>query len=55
MNTINTVINEYKFQLQKGEITTAYRCIMDLMMQMRKYFSREHPDFSVSGSPTSDC
>jgi len=23
---------------------------MDLMMQMRKYFSREHPDFSVSGS-----
>jgi len=43
-------INEYKKQIQKGDIKGAYRGLMDYIMNLRTYFNNKYPDYFVSGS-----
>jgi hypothetical protein len=43
-------INEYKKQIQKGDIKEAYRGLMDYIMDLRTYFNKKYPDYFVSGS-----
>lgn len=43
-------IDEYKRQMEKGLVPKAYRGIMEYMLDLRNYFSKNYPDDFVSGS-----
>lgn len=43
-------MNEYKKQLQKGEIKKAYRGLMEYFNSLRLHFKKKYPDHFVSGS-----
>jgi hypothetical protein len=43
-------MDEYKKQLSKGCVQTAYRGLMEYMMSLRSHFQNKYPDYSVSGS-----
>ena len=40
MKTLNDYVEEYKNQLEKGDIQKVYRSIMDFMMSLRTYFEK---------------
>jgi hypothetical protein len=50
MNSLHETINEYRKQLKKGAIQTAYKGLMEYMMGLRTYFNSKYPDHFVSGS-----
>ena len=43
-------LSEYRRQLEKGIIQSAYRGLMDYIMGLRTHFMKNHPDYTVSGS-----
>jgi hypothetical protein len=43
-------MDEYRKQLEKGVIQSAYRGLMDYLMDLRSYFKNKYPDYLVSGS-----
>jgi hypothetical protein len=43
-------MNEYRKQMNKGDIVEAYRGLMDYIMDLRTYFQKKYPDYNVSGS-----
>ena len=43
-------MNDYKKQLEKGNIQKAYRGLMEYFNALRLYFQKKYPDHSVSGS-----
>jgi hypothetical protein len=43
-------MNEYRKQLEKGEIQRAYKGLMEYIMKLRSYFQHKYPDYFVSGS-----
>lgn len=43
-------MNEYKKQLEKGIIQRAYQGLMNYIMELRSYFEKKYPSYSVSGS-----
>jgi hypothetical protein len=50
MSSLHETINEYRKQLKKGAIQTAYKGLMEYMMGLRTYFAGKYPDHFVSGS-----
>jgi hypothetical protein len=41
---------EYRKQLEKGAIQTAYKGLMEYFMGLRTHFSKKYPHYSLSGS-----
>ena len=50
MESFHEYINEYKKQLEKGDIKKAYRGLMDYIKGLRLYFKNNYPDYFVSGN-----
>ncbi len=50
MKTLNDYVDEYKNQLEKGDIQIAYRSIMNFMMSLRAYFEKKYSEYYISGS-----
>jgi len=43
-------MDEYRRQVQKGDIAKAYRGLMDTMTEIKNRLAAGHPDFAVPGS-----
>jgi len=43
-------MNEYRKQMEKGDIKEAYRGLMEYIMGLRLYFNNKYPDYFVSGN-----
>lgn len=43
-------MNEYKKQMEKGDIRVAYKGLMEYLMKLRSYFKKKYPDYHVSGN-----
>lgn len=50
MESLNKYIDEYRKQMEKGDIKKAYRGLMQYIMNLRIYFKKKYPDYIVSGS-----
>ena len=50
MTSFHEYMNEYRRQMEKGEIKKAYKGLMEYIMELRLYFKRHYPDHFVSGS-----
>ena len=50
MGSFEENLNEYKKQVQKGDIQKAYQGLMDYIMGLRSYFAKKYPNYLVSGS-----
>ena len=50
MTSLNEYMNEYKKQLQKGDIQKAYKGLMDYFGSLRSHFKNKYPDYFISGS-----
>ena len=50
MKPFNDCISEYRKQVEEGDIVTAYRGLMEYMMNLRTHFKNRHPDYSIPGS-----
>ncbi len=50
MDSFKESMSEYRKQLEKGSIQRAYRGLMDYIMELRAYFEKKYPNYSVSGS-----
>ena len=50
MDTLQTSMQEYRTQLNKGMIQKAYKGLMDYMQELKTHFAKTQPAFSVSGS-----
>jgi len=47
MKSFSDSVNEYKKQLDKGDIQIAYRGLLEYMMGLKNFFKNKYPDFSV--------
>ncbi len=47
MKSLNACVVEYKKQLDKGDIQTAYRGLMEYSMGLKNFFKNKYPEFSV--------
>jgi hypothetical protein len=43
-------IDDYKQQMQKGAVSTAYKGLMEYIMSLRTYLSNKYPDYYVPSS-----
>lgn len=50
MGTFQEYIDEYRKQLEKGDIQKAYKGLMEYIMELRSYFQSKYPHYFVSGS-----
>ena len=50
MDSLSKWMAEYKKQMQAGLIPKAYKGLMDYILDLRNYFKKKYPDWSVSGS-----
>jgi hypothetical protein len=50
MESIHESMQEYKKQLEKGEIQKAYKGLMDYLAALKTHFKNKYPDLVVSGS-----
>ena len=50
MGNLQGHLNEYRQQLEKGEIQQAYRGLMEYMLSLRAYFQKQYPEFEVPGN-----
>ena len=50
MTNLQEHLNEYRKQLEKGEIQQAYRGLMEYMLSLRSYFQKQYPEFEVPGN-----
>ncbi|HPR33875.1 MAG TPA: hypothetical protein PLK12_17365 [Prolixibacteraceae bacterium] len=49
MKSLNGCIAEYKKQIEKGDIKTAYRGLMEFMLYLKNHLASKHPGYQVSG------
>ncbi len=49
MKNLNQLIDEYTYQLQQGEIQTAYKGILDFIGKLRADFIKKHPLYDTGG------
>jgi hypothetical protein len=49
MDPFPECMNEYRKQLENGEIQKAYRGLMDYLQALRAHFQKAHPEFLVPG------
>jgi hypothetical protein len=50
MESFQESMNEYRKQLERGAIKTAYRGLMEYIMDLRTLFKNKYPDYFISGS-----
>jgi len=50
MKSLNEYMNEYRKQMEKGDIQEAYKGLMAYIMDLRTHFKNKYPDYFVSGS-----
>ena len=50
MKPFHEYMDEYRRQLEKGDIREAYKGLMEYILELRLYFKHKYPDFFVSGS-----
>jgi len=50
MKPFHEYMNEYRKQIEKGDIKEAYKGLMGYIMELRLYFKNKYPDYFVSGS-----
>ena len=50
MVTFHEYIDEYKIQLERGNIQKAYKGLIEYVMALRTFFNNKYPDYFVSGS-----
>ena len=50
MDSFHEYINEYRKQIEKGDIKEAYKGLMEYIMDLRVHFKNKYPDYFVSGS-----
>jgi hypothetical protein len=50
MKPFNDSVIEYKKQLAIGNIQIAYRGLIEYMMELKNFFKKKYPDFSVPGN-----
>jgi hypothetical protein len=50
MKPFHEYMNEYRKQIEKGDIKEAYRGLMEYIMELRTYFNNKYPNYFVSGS-----
>lgn len=50
MKSLNECITEYRNQMLKGEIPTAYRGLLDFMIRLRNTIRYKYPSWSVAGN-----
>jgi hypothetical protein len=50
MKSLNEYLEEYKRQIEKGDIKFAYKGLMEYVLHLRTYFTHNYPDFVVSGN-----
>lgn len=50
MRPSNDCVSEYRKQVEKGDIVTVYRGLMEYIMNLRTHFKNRYPDYFVSGS-----
>jgi hypothetical protein len=50
MTPFHEYMNEYKRQMEKGDIREAYKELMKYIMELRSYFQSKYPDYFVSGN-----
>jgi hypothetical protein len=43
-------MEEYRKQMEKGDIKEAYKGLMNYIMELRTYFENKYPDYFVSGN-----
>jgi hypothetical protein len=50
MKSFKEYMDEYRKQVEKGNIKEAYKGLMKYIMDLRTYFKTKYPDYFVSGS-----
>ena len=50
MGSLGNSMNEYKRQLDRGDIQIAYQGLMEYFRKLRSYFEIQYPDYSVPGN-----
>ncbi|MFX1276466.1 MAG: DUF7000 family protein [Promethearchaeota archaeon] len=50
MKPFHECMNEYRKQMEKGDIKKAYVGLMEYIKELRLYFKNTYPDYFVSGS-----
>jgi hypothetical protein len=50
MVSLQECMAEYKKQIQVGLVPKAYKGLMDYILELRNYFKKKYPTWSVSGS-----
>ena len=50
MKSFHEYMNEYRKQMEKGDIIEAYKGLMEFIMELRLYLKKKYPDYFVSGS-----
>ena len=49
MESFQGYMNEYRKQMEKGDIKKAYKGLMEYIQALRLHFKNEYPDYFVSG------
>jgi len=49
MASFQQYMNEYRKQLEKGDVKAAYRGLMVYIMGLRAHFKNKYPDYFISG------
>ena len=49
MQSIQEDLNEFRMQLKAGAIQRAYKTLLGYMMDLRKHFQTQHPNYTISG------
>jgi len=50
MKPFHEYMNEYRKQIERGDIKEAYRGLMEYIMELRLYFKNKYPEYFVSSS-----
>ena len=50
MESFHEYMNEYRKQMEKGDIKEAYKGLMEYIMDLRVFFKNKYHDYFVSGS-----
>ena len=50
MGSFQEYMDDYRKQMEKGEIQAAYKGLMEYIMGLRTHLKTKYPDYSVSGS-----
>jgi hypothetical protein len=52
MKTLNEYVDEYRRQIQKGDIKLAYRGLMEYILELKTHFAKKYPRYNDLDSLT---